>query len=217
MLAADLAALLSALPGRRPVVAVDGPDAAGKTTLADAVAAAAAVPVLRASVDGFLRPRSRRANLDAEGYYRSAFDLDALVRELLAPFAAGAQEVRTSVHDHVDDVAVDVRVAVPERAVLVLDGVYLLRPELRARWTLAVLLQVPPETTLARAAVRDRAYLGDRLEQRYRERYLPAWDLHEREARPAQWAHIIVAGDGRVVRWAPPVRAEPARRAPGRA
>jgi uridine kinase len=68
------------LPGR---VGIDGPDAAGKTTLARAVAAAAGVPHVAA--DDFLAPPAvRHADESAAGYYANAFDLPALRAAVLA-------------------------------------------------------------------------------------------------------------------------------------
>jgi hypothetical protein len=72
-------------------VAVDGIDAAGKTTLADELGSlleARGRPVIRASVDGFHRPRSERYQRGAEspeGYYLDAFDYPALCAGLLLP------------------------------------------------------------------------------------------------------------------------------------
>jgi uridine kinase len=60
----QLAGRISALEPAHPVrVAIDGVDAAGKTMLADELArvlGARARPVIRASIDGFHRPRAER-------------------------------------------------------------------------------------------------------------------------------------------------------------
>jgi uridine kinase len=79
-------------------VGVDGPDAAGKTTLADALAAAVerrGRPVIRASIDDFHRPRAeryRRGAVSPRGYYEDSFDYNVL-REALStrsdPMATG--------------------------------------------------------------------------------------------------------------------------------
>ena len=173
----------------RVLVAVDGPDAAGKTTLADAVAAALPdLAVVRAGVDDHLRPagqRYARGPLSPEGCYRDSHDLPALTAGLLDPFAAGAPQVT---------VRPGVVVGVPERAVLVVDGVFLLRPELRDRWTWSVHLHVPPGVVLARAAVRDAAALGgpDAVRARYLARYLPAQDLYRADADPLAVADLVV-------------------------
>ena len=76
-------------------VAVDGPPAAGKTTLADELAVvlrAQGREVIRASIEGFLLPRSqryRRGEYSAEGCYHDSFDFDALHRVLLDPLGPG--------------------------------------------------------------------------------------------------------------------------------
>lgn len=76
----DASRVAALLPGR---VAIDGPDAAGKTTLADAVAALTGVARVRA--DDFLAPAEvRHADPSPEWYYANAFDLDALRAAVLA-------------------------------------------------------------------------------------------------------------------------------------
>lgn len=186
-------------PGSRTLVAIDGPDAAGKTTVADSLVGRLSRPVLRASVDGFHRPRAERlarGALSAEGCYRDSFDHAALVSELLDPFAAGAGSVATGVLDHARDLpARSEATQVPCDAVLVVDGVFLLRPELRDRWDLAVHLHVPPETTLERALRRDADLMGgeEQVLVRYSERYLPAQELYRAEADP--FAHAVLVVD----------------------
>jgi uridine kinase len=197
LVAAELERRL-ARPGTRTLVAIDGPDAAGKTTLADSLVGLLPRPVLRASIDGFHRPRAERlarGPLSPEGCYRDTFDLDALAGELLEPFAAGATTVATGVFDHSLDVPARTEAAqVPTDAVLVVDGVFLLRPELRERWDITVHLHVPPETTIERAVQRDAKALGgaDQVLVRYRERYLPAQELYRAEAAPFAHADLVV-------------------------
>jgi uridine kinase len=188
------------LPGARSrtLVAIDGPDAAGKTMLADALVDRLDRAVVRASVDGFHRPRHERlarGELSPEGCYRDTFDLDALTTELLDPFAAGSSTVVTAVFDHGRDaVSRTATHEVPAEAVLVVDGVFLLRPELRSRWDVAIHLDVPPETTLERALRRDVGAIGDAQEvrRRYTARYLPAQELYRAEAAPAAYADLVV-------------------------
>src|SRR5262245_55635615 len=113
----------------RVLVGVDGPDAAGKTTLADRLAATlqmqalqvptsqvpmSPVPALRASIDDFHQPRElrhRRGELSAEGYYRDSFDYPTLLGECLTPFLAGAAQVRIASYNYRADASRPVRVA----------------------------------------------------------------------------------------------------------
>lgn len=199
----------------RATVAFDGPDAAGKTWLADRVAAEVSVPVCRASVDGFHAPaavRRRRGELSAEGYYRDSFDYDALTECLLVPFRDGAAQVQTQVFDYRGDERDGRSVPIGPCAALLFDGVFVLRPELRQEWTLAVYLQVSERETLARARRRDLALFGSEqaLIARYERRYLPGQALYRAEANPQGVAHIVIDNDDptspHILRWEPPAR-----------
>jgi len=159
----------------RIIVGIDGPDAAGKTTLADLLAHHLRGHVVRASVGSFLQPldvRRRRGDLSPEGCYLDSFDYDRFRREVLTPFAT-----------------------VGNPAVLLVDGVFLLRPEMRDAWTLSVFLDVSPKETVRRARVRDAALFGADLERRYAERYLPAQQIYRAEADPLTNADIVVDYD----------------------
>ncbi len=88
------AAAVAGLPrSRRVLVAIDGVDGAGKTTFADRLAPRLERPVVRASADDFLDPAAIRHRLgreSPEGFFRDTYDLAALARLLLDPFATGA-------------------------------------------------------------------------------------------------------------------------------
>lgn len=167
-LVARLAGLVSG-PSLR--VAIDGPDAAGKTTLADELAAALGHPALRVSIDDFHRPRQERyarGPLSPEGYVHDCFDFAALRRAVLAP--AG---------------------------VVVVDGVFLLSDHLRDCWDLTVFLDVSPAESLRRALVRDLALFGSEavVRERYEHRYLPGQRLYRATARPTEVADVVVDND----------------------
>jgi uridine kinase len=158
-----LAAVAAVVPaGDRVRVAVDGRDGAGKTVFADELAAVlrrSGRPVVRASVDGFHRPRAARyaRGRTAQTYWLDAYDYDSFVVSLLEPFAAGAA-VRTAVHDVRSDAVLDLRPVVPPpAAVLLVDGVFLNRDELAAYWNFSVYLQVDLAVSLARLTERDGA------------------------------------------------------------
>lgn len=103
----QLAERIAALPCAHPIrVAVDGIDAAGKTTLADELAHSITSwgrPVIRASIDGFHRPRVARYRRGAdspEGYYLDSFDYPLLRDLLLLPLGpAGSRRYRRTVFD----------------------------------------------------------------------------------------------------------------------
>ena len=196
----QLAARLDRLaPGRRVLVAVDGPDAAGKTTLADRLAGEVRRPVVRASVDGWHRTRAeryRRGRDSAEGCYLDTYDYPALVSRLLQPFAAGESSLPTAAFDRLADTAGELWATdVAPNALLLVDGVFLQRPELREHWDLVVYLDVPDEVVLDRAVRRDAATArdADELVRRYRTRYLPAQALYRAAADPLTGADVVVS------------------------
>ncbi|NNJ61030.1 MAG: uridine kinase [Dactylosporangium sp.] len=183
-------------------VAIDGPDAAGKTTLADDLASMLGPDreVIRISADDFHLPeaaRTRRGALSAEGYYLDAFDHDAIVGSVLRPLGPdGDGRYLPACYDRAADQPV---VAEPRqagaRAILLFDGVFLLRPELRDHWDLRVYLHAEPEETLRRALDRDVDRFGspEAVRRRYRVRYLPAQAMYRMVASPATRADIVLS------------------------
>jgi uridine kinase len=198
-----LARLVLAVDRPHPVrVAIDGPDAAGKTTLADELAPLIerfGRPVIRASVDGFHRPRAQRIARgpnSPEGYFLDSFDYPALRAALLNPLGpGGSREFRRRVFDF----RTDQPVAAPtERAtadsVLLFDGVFLLRRELIDIWDFSVFVAVPFTETQRRAAARDAALFGgeEATLRRYAARYVPGHRLYLAEAHPERLAGAVV-------------------------
>ncbi len=186
-------------------VAVDGPPAGGKTILADELATVLRThvrQVIRASIDGFLWPRAqrhRRGVYSPEGCYYDSFDYDTLHRVLLDPLGPGGDgKYQDSIYDRgTDAVLSPPAMTAPADAVLLFNGVFLLRPEQIDRWDLRIYVSATFEQTLDRARIRDQARLGSAAEiERYsRERYMPSQELYSAEARPTDHADIIVYND----------------------
>ena len=101
-------------------------------------------------------------------------ELLARLAALLDPLGpAGDRRYRTAVFDHRSDrpVAAPVERA-PRSALLLFDGVFLQRPELRDGFDLSIFVAVSFEEVLRRALERDVPLLGprDEVERRYRTR-----------------------------------------------
>nr|WP_308121058.1 uridine kinase [Actinoplanes bogorensis] len=106
----------------------------GKTTfageLADSLRARGRL-VVQVSADGFLHPapvRHRRGRSSPEGFWLDSYDYPALIDDVLRA---------------------------PADAVLVVDGLFLQRVELRAYWEMTIFLDAPFEVTVPRMAARD--------------------------------------------------------------
>jgi uridine kinase len=185
-------------------VAVDGPPAAGKTSLADELAVvlrAQGRDVIRATIDDFLFPRPqrhRRGEYSAEGCYFDAHDYGALNRVLLDPLGPGGdRHCQHAVYDHTTDAALSPTVTVASAdAVLVFDGVFLLRPELIDRWDLGIFVSTAFEKTLDRAVIRGgQTSPAAEVERRWRERYIPSQQFYFATVHPTDLADIVVHND----------------------
>ncbi|MCC9146433.1 MULTISPECIES: uridine kinase [unclassified Arthrobacter] len=204
----DLAAvLLSARPGSRLLAAVDGVDGAGKTTFADELAAALRSAagtrgrqVLRIGMDDFHNVRSvryRRGRRSPEGFWLDSYNLEQFREYVLEPLATGADRFRPRGHDLAADAVLDPEPVPAARDALVLvDGMFLHREELKGSWDFSVFLDVPFDVSAARMARRDgvrqpagaQRYVGGQL------RYFASAD-------PAARADLVLDnGDERTLR-----------------
>ncbi|GAA5203865.1 uridine kinase [Microbacterium jejuense] len=189
-------------PAGRVVIAVDGLDGAGKTVFADGLAevfAEAGDAVFRAGIDGFHRPRAERYALgrrSPEGFYRDSYDYATFQRVLLDPFRDGAQTAGTTgfqlaAFDVARDAPVESQwVTAPRDAVLVVDGIFLHRPELRDLWDWSIWLDAPFSATFARMALRDGS--DPDPDAPANARYRQGQELYLDEARPREAASLVV-------------------------
>lgn len=197
----SLVARVLVLPEDRPrLVAIDGTSCVGKTTLADELSAVleeAGLLVVRVSCDDFHQPREvrhRRGRLSAQGYLEDSYDFERLRRLVLDPVRQGERSVRTASYDLAEDVPVTPEpVELTASAVVLVEGEFLLVPELVDTWDLGILLIADPAVILARGLDRD-ADLGspDEVRERYLRRYLGAWALHEERDDPWSLADVVV-------------------------
>jgi uridine kinase len=182
-------------------VVVDGRTAAGKTTLGHELAILLADGdrvVLRASLDDFKRPWAEAHLYDrtsGEGYYRNAFDLKAIRRLLLEPADSdGSGLVSLCSIDPITQLDhSDTRVAMPHDGVLIVDGVFALRPELHRHWDLSVWVDIDSELSVRRGADRDSQREGtDAAETLHRDRYGTAEAIYVAEVDPVTVANVVI-------------------------
>ena len=182
-------------------VGIDGRCAAGKTMLADElgqVLTGSGFEVLRPSVDGFHHPRERRyrqGEYSAKGYYEDAFDFEAVRCSLLEPLSEHVFPVmcREVTFDYRADLPVNAPpVSVGANCILLFEGLFLFRREIDAYWDYRILIDVDPETSLARALVRDTVDPPDVIRRKYAERYEPAWQMYLGDENPEAEADVVI-------------------------
>jgi uridine kinase len=177
----------------RAIIAVDGLDGAGKTHFADALAAEferRGHAAFRASIDGFHQPRAlryARGRDSAEGFYRDSFDYSTFTRVLIEPFRIGriGSFVPAAFDVRADAPLEPVWLSGPDDAILIVDGIFLNRPELKGLWNYSIYLDVEPEEREKRMLERD-----GNLD--HPERYAAGQQLYVEEAAPRLAANAII-------------------------
>ncbi len=161
------------------LIALSGPDCAGKSTLAVDVReqlSRLGLDITLLSIDAFLIPRSLRTSNASEpiAYFENAFDYAALVRTLETAKSRSSSVCSNS------------------RDIVLVEGVFLLRSELCHWWDLTVWIEVDTSVIMDRALKRDKEYFGNEETVRhvYENRCLPAQGYHIRRDLPKQRADI---------------------------
>jgi uridine kinase len=179
-------------------VAVDGVDGAGKTCFSDelgSVLTGRGRSVIRASVDGFHQPkrlRYRQGRDSARGFFEDSYDYARLRAALLDPLSDGGnRRYRTAVFDHQRNAPVETPEAVASSGdVLVFDGIFLHRPELRHYWSYSIFLDVSFAVSIPRSALRG---IGNPdPTAAVNRRYIGGQEIYIRTARPKHHAAILI-------------------------
>jgi len=201
----ELAARICAIHMDHPLrVGIDGVDASGKTHLADELAKTiTGRRVIRASIDGFHNPRAMRyarGRLSPDGYYKDSFDHQKLIEKLLEPLGRLSDwNYVPAVFDYRTDQPVQTEIRRTEQsAILLFDGIFLFRPELKAYFDFKIFVRADFSVTvphaIQRALARDETSKEERREllNQYQQRYVPGQKLYFQQANPEIQADIIV-------------------------
>ena len=188
--------------GRSMLVAVSGIDGSGKGYVTERAVAglrARGINAVGINIDGFLSLPSVRfdAYRPAEGFYRQAIRFEELFERLVLPLVRD-RSVRVTV-----DFAAETAVAYRPHTydfrdvdVVPLEGIYLLRRDLRAHYDLAIWLECSFETALVRALRRGQEGLPpDETIRAYRTIYFPAQLIHLALDAPCEAADAVIDND----------------------
>ncbi|MGD8751191.1 MAG: hypothetical protein PVG14_07200 [Anaerolineales bacterium] len=199
ILAEGISAVKRAHPTR---VAIDGVDASGKTTLADELVhplQQRGADVIRASIDGFHNPRAiryRQGTDSPQGYYQDSFNLETLKLRLLEPLGPGGSlRYQSQVFDLHRERALESPIRQARKdSILLFDGIFLMRPELRGCWDFRIFIEVEFEVVIERVKSRDQELFGtpEQVHQRYIQRYIPAQRAYLQSCQPKELADVIV-------------------------
>ena len=177
----------AALLGRTTMVAIDGLTCAGKSTLAGQVAGALGDATV-VSLDDFYRPAGakERAILGPRESYDRYFDWKRLLGDVLTPLSSQSR-ARYRRHDWVNDRLAEWHEVVP-RKVVVVEGVYSTRPELRPHFGVLVYVDAPREVRLARLLARGYPDMS------WADHWMAGEDWYVKHVRPTLHVALVVDG-----------------------
>lgn len=205
---AQVAAAIVRLPTLHVVrVGVDGIDGAGKTMFADELAQfliTSGRTVIRATVDSFHNPRAtryRRGRESPEGYFLDSYAYAQLRAVLLDPLGPGGSgRYRTAIFDY----HADAPVVMPEAQaaggdILVFDGIFLHRPELRSCWDYSIFLEISPDIACRRCAARDGGSPDPHAPENCR--YVMGQAIYLRSCAPKEHATVVIDNEDIEAPW----------------
>lgn len=181
--------------GNRPfVVAIDGLSGAGKTTLVSHLNGESDLLVLH--IDDYIVERAKRyetGQSEPTEYYALQWDVSRLERELFRPLTEGVTKLVLPRYDQERDVITEQVVDVSSAHTVVVEGIFLQRPEWQPYFDYVIYLDCPREVRYERVLNRD-TYLGNPAERlaKYKRRYWPGEDLYLERIDPKNTAHIVL-------------------------
>lgn len=192
---------------RSLLVGLSGIDGSGKGYLAGQIEAHLAQRAVAAAIlhlDGWLNLPEKRfcEAAPAENFYENAIRFDEFFAQLVMPLRDG-RSVRL-VADFVEETASQYRREVYDFknvGVIVVEGIFIFKPQYRELFDLAVWVDCSYPTALARAIERGQEGLSPAKTIRaYETIYFPAQRLHLAEDKPRENADLILENDSYMAR-----------------
>lgn len=180
----------------RVLVGIDGVDASGNSTFAAALARSiSSRPVVVVHLDDFLNPssvRHRRGRHSPEGFWLDTYNYEAIHTNVLEPLrASGHGRYRAASYEPGSDQTV----LAPERqaaddALVLIEGMFVHRDELRDLWDYSIFLDVPFNETARRTGERDGSHPDPEHESM--RRYVGGQQLYFTAAHPWERASLVI-------------------------
>ncbi|QUH21614.1 uridine kinase [Alkaliphilus sp. B6464] len=185
------------------MVAIDGLGGSGKTTITKSIAENLKTkgynPVI-IHIDDFIQPKSVRYNEKYEEwfcYYHLQWRYKYLIDNILCPIYDGEKMIdrKIELYDKdIDEYKVKDFKYDSDKSLLIIEGVFLQRPELKKFLNYVIYLDIPKDIRLERVIKRDR-YIGNdqQIVDKYKTRYFPAEERYISTCCPKDNADLVIS------------------------
>lgn len=184
------------------LIAIDGVDAAGKTTFAKELAEnlrAINKEVLVVSIDNFHQSKSfryQRGENSAEGYYYDSYQYDVFIRNCIEPYKNGLKSILTKCFDLEKDCESIEYGSFDSETILIIEGIFLHRAELYKIWDYSIYLDVSAyvswDRNLKRSLESNPNLDIEKYKLRFHKRYKAGQELYSEKCRPKQRTSIVI-------------------------
>jgi len=170
------------------IVGIDGAGGAGKSTLASGIDAAFAGCVSIIRCDDFYRPLigAQYAHLTPEEAYENYFDWRRLRDEALIPLRDRRRALYQR-YDWTTDRLTD-WIEIEPRQIVLVEGVFSTRPELRALINVAIFIETPRDERMRRMLARPQGSTS------WMDRWMAAEDWYLKNVAPNRNADLVIEG-----------------------
>ncbi len=179
-------------------VGIDGVDGAGKTYFGEELTEALKpynISLIRSSTDFFHHPRKVRYRLgkdSPQGFFLDSFNYPKMKELLLDPISRGKGSLyyEQYFNHRTNQIEKSEAKKVEGKAILVFDGIFLHREELRDYWDFSIFLKVTRSESLRRCHIRDGS--SPDINALKNQRYVLGQKLYLEQCQPMELATVVV-------------------------
>ncbi|MBE9101620.1 uridine kinase family protein [Vacuolonema iberomarrocanum] len=173
-------------------LAIDGPSASGKSTLARLTSKSIKKSSI-VHVDDFYKTSTQRKNqITNNNLHGIAFDLERLKQQALNPIAL-KKSTNYQIYNWTVDRLTDIRIIQPVGLIIV-EGIYSLRQDLQNYYDFKIWLEVPKKLCEERVLERDRVGIGNY--HNWKNDYRPAEEQYVKLQNPGNSADLVLTTFG---------------------
>jgi uridine kinase len=185
------------LKSNRTLIGIDGPPGSGKTTLANDLTVhlqSQGRNAIRIDVDGFMYPHSVRWSSYTPSNALRTVNHEALFEAVLKPLSYnGNGEYKPAIYDRFSDMSIDAGwTPAPSNAIVIVEGVFMLRNGLERLWDLSIYLDVKTDIFWSRFFQRENGAGALKMPEALKMPICVGHRVYEMESQPKVKASIII-------------------------